>query len=241
MEQEKNNKGVIALLVVIIIILLALVILLATGTISFSNKINQESNSNSSSQQTTNSNGIDSALVNSLYDVLGINWSGTYDSGDCLNYLLSSNDYKSNSQKIFSLYVGHNNMWTYRYDNGSCDTECKKAYSCAECTSILKSDADKVSKLYNFTNLKFSELPGFDTDYAYVSGIPAGVCHYGVTHDTSSEYIDSNTIRITDNQVATDYVFGEDNKINSTKNQVVTYDFKKDSAGNYYLDNVTVK
>ena len=35
MEQEKNNKGVIALLVVIIVILLALVILLATGTISF--------------------------------------------------------------------------------------------------------------------------------------------------------------------------------------------------------------
>ena len=41
--------------------------------------------------------------------------------------------------------------------------------------------------------------------------------------------------------MATDYVFGEDNKINSTKNQVVTYDFKKDSDGNYYLDNVTVK
>ena len=42
MEQEKNNKGVIALLVVIIVILLTLVVLLATGTINFKNN---ESNS----------------------------------------------------------------------------------------------------------------------------------------------------------------------------------------------------
>ena len=44
MEQEKNNKGVIALLVVIIVILLALVVLLATGTISFKNNSTNDDN-----------------------------------------------------------------------------------------------------------------------------------------------------------------------------------------------------
>ena len=35
MENQKNNKGVIALLIVIIVILSALCVLFATGTISF--------------------------------------------------------------------------------------------------------------------------------------------------------------------------------------------------------------
>ena len=43
MEQEKNNKGVIALLAVIIVILLALVVLLVTGTISFKSNDKQSS------------------------------------------------------------------------------------------------------------------------------------------------------------------------------------------------------
>lgn len=42
MENQKNNKGVIALLIVIIVILSTLCILFATGTISFnSNKVNE--------------------------------------------------------------------------------------------------------------------------------------------------------------------------------------------------------
>ena len=66
MEQEKNNKGVIALLVVIIVILLALVILLATGTISFkSNEITNEDKNvdNWNSVVTVKSFEIDSAKV----------------------------------------------------------------------------------------------------------------------------------------------------------------------------------
>lgn len=45
MEDQKNNKGVIALLAVIIIILVALCVLFATGTISFkSNQVNNDNN-----------------------------------------------------------------------------------------------------------------------------------------------------------------------------------------------------
>ena len=59
MEQEKNNKGIIALLVVIIVILLALVILLATGTVSFKSNATNNSNNQSNGGITENNNIVD--------------------------------------------------------------------------------------------------------------------------------------------------------------------------------------
>lgn len=62
MEQEKNNKGVIALLLVIIVILLALVVLLATGTISFKREVqnnNEQNNTNESTSFNDNTNVVD--------------------------------------------------------------------------------------------------------------------------------------------------------------------------------------
>ena len=59
MEQEKNNKGVIALLVVIIVILLALVILLATGIINFKSNATDNSNNQSNGGITENNNKAD--------------------------------------------------------------------------------------------------------------------------------------------------------------------------------------
>lgn len=230
-------------------------ILLATNTINFGNKVynnidtslsndnTNQSNDNINSsndnitQETTNDR-IDSALLNILYDILGIN---TGEKGDCLNYFLSSNNYKNNAKLIFGLYAQQNGLSTYHYESVACNEECKKAYSCGECSSIKKNDANKITKLYGLDNLKFNELPGFKDEYAYVTVLPTGVCHYKVTHDASGAYLDSNTIRITDKQIVTDYVFGEDNKINSTKNQTVTYDFKKDNNGNYYLSQIIVK
>ena len=58
MEQEKNNKGVIALLVVIIVILLALVVLLATGTISFKREV-QNNNEQNNTNFNDNTNVVD--------------------------------------------------------------------------------------------------------------------------------------------------------------------------------------
>ena len=243
--ENKNSKGVIALLVSLVIILGALCILFATGTINFKNEVDNNSNNlstDNTTQEATNNNEIDSALLNSLYTILGINaGEDAYWGGDCLNYFLSSNEYKNNAKQIFGLYAAQNRLSTYHYEDGSCNEECKKAYSCAECSSISKINANKITKLYSLDNLKFNELPGFKDEYTYTNGIPAGVCHYKVTHNARGSYIDSNSIRITDSQVATDYVFGDDNKINSTKNQTVTYDFKKDSDGNYYLSQVSVK
>ena len=62
MENQKNNRGVIALLIVIIVILSALCILLATETISFksndvdNNEINQDVNENNNKNDLENNN-----------------------------------------------------------------------------------------------------------------------------------------------------------------------------------------
>ncbi|MBE6156432.1 MAG: hypothetical protein E7161_01670 [Firmicutes bacterium] len=57
MENQKNNKGVIALLVVIIVILSILCVLFATGTISFKSSNVECSNNNSNNATDGDSNG----------------------------------------------------------------------------------------------------------------------------------------------------------------------------------------
>ena len=234
MEQEKNKNGVNLLLIVIIVILVVLCVLFATGTINHS--INS-TKTNENGENTITENEVDSAIVNYLYEVLGINWES---GGDCLSYLLSNNDYKSNAQIIFSSYAGKKHLGTERRNHYNCGTECQQQLSCAECVSIFKTDAEQIKKLYGFDNLSFKELSGIESDYVFSTGMPAGACHYKVEHDPSCQYVDANTIKVIDNQVATDYVFGEET-VNSTKNQTVAYIFSKDSNGNYYLDSVTVK
>ncbi len=54
MEQEKNNKGVIALFVVLVIILAVLCVLFATGTISFKNKIDGDNQTAENNDGITN-------------------------------------------------------------------------------------------------------------------------------------------------------------------------------------------
>ena len=256
MEQEKNKNGVIALLVLLVIILVVLCVLFATGTISFKqDKSTNNSDSNGESE-------IDSALLNSLYDILGINWDdnskgiiqgeNVYNYGNCLNYLLSNNNYKekpndygSSAQRIFAIYASHIDANTSfsRRNSSNCGDECQRQLSCADCSSILKTNADKIIKQYNLNDYKLTELTGFDTDYTYLSGGTQynGSCHYSVTHDLNSKYTDNNVIEITDKQVATDYDALDSSKIASTKNQEVTYTFKKDSAGDYYLSSVNIK
>ena len=62
MENQKNNKGVIALLIVIIVILSVLCVLFATGTISFNsnkaneNEINENANDNNNTENKNETN-----------------------------------------------------------------------------------------------------------------------------------------------------------------------------------------
>lgn len=230
MERENRN------LKVLVIILCVLV--LGLGGYFLYDKVLNSNGEKSEVENTENQ--IDIVILNQLYDTLGINTENEY-YGDCLNYFISNNNFQTNSQKIFSLYAAYKKINTYRYNDNRCDSECKMALSCTECTSILKEDGDKIISLYNFNNLTLDQLPGIGTDYVYVSGIPVGTCHYKVSHDISSKYVDEDSILITDNQVVKDYDYTEEENIKTTENQTVTYTFEKDSDGNYYLNNVNVK
>ena len=94
--------------------------------------------------------------------------------------------------------------------------------------------------MYSLDNMQLADLPGFSDEYAYTNGIPAPICHYEIKHDTNVKYTDTTSIQIIDNQVVTDYSY-DHQQINSTKNQTVTYELKKDTDGNYYLNQVIVK
>lgn len=233
MENEKKNSGMlVGILVGLVIALLIVVCLFATGTIEFKKT---ETTDNKQLEDSNNINEIDSALANNLYEMLGI-----VDGKDCLNYFLSNNNYRDNAKQIFGLYALYNNLNTNHYNDDSCNEDCKKALSCGECSSIKKINADRITKLYNLNNLKFDELPGFNDEYAYTNGIPAPICHYELTHDTSIQYSSSDSIRIVDKQVVTDYSY-DHQQVNNKKNQIVNYDLKKGSDGNYYLNQVVVE
>ena len=82
MENQKNNKGVIALLIVIIVILSVLCILFATGTISFNsneinndinNDTNQNNNTNNQTNQNVDENNEQEDTNKNLYDVNDLN------------------------------------------------------------------------------------------------------------------------------------------------------------------------
>lgn len=93
MEQEKNNKGVIALLVVIIVILLALVILLATGTISFkSNESNNNQQITENDQINTNNDNTTIAIQTKLVDNIRCKNSTETFNGISVNVESVSND-----------------------------------------------------------------------------------------------------------------------------------------------------
>lgn len=79
MENQQNNKGVIALLIVIIVLLLTLCILFATGTITFKfNDVdNNETNSNVGNKVEDNSNNnidVNSGDINSILEKLNGVW-----------------------------------------------------------------------------------------------------------------------------------------------------------------------
>ena len=63
MENQNNNKGVIALLIVIIVILSALCVLFATETISFKSNVIDNSETN---QNVTDNNNVENDLEENI-------------------------------------------------------------------------------------------------------------------------------------------------------------------------------
>lgn len=241
MEQEKSkNNGLIMLVVILFLLVLGL-----GGYIVYDKVLSNKEEATNNAQS---SNEIDSVILNNLYTIVGILPVDQYYRNSCLNKAISTNDYKKNAYEIFSWYAYFYSMDSNHYNDEKCksDVECQKALSAAASRTITKKDAKSILTLYNFeensTNF-LRPLSSYDDEYSYATQIgDPPTCRYSIEHDTDSEYLDSNTIRITDKQNITEYgFFEESDQVKSQKEQTVTYDFKKNTEGNYYLNSVTVK
>lgn len=174
------------------------------------------------------------------------------DDNECLNYYVSNSNFRNNSKEIFIWYATSHNLTTYRegalmdVDNdGKGDIS---VYNCADCGSIIKSGADKIIKLYKLSGMDeyLGEMPepykelDYTINYYELSGMHPMVCNIETSHNLDVKYGDNKKIIVTDNQNVVEYEFVDD-KVKNEKSQIVTYDFVKDSDGNYYLSNVNVK
>ena len=240
MEKEKNNNGLIALVIVLFLLVLGL-----GGYIVYDKVL---SNDNETINNVNNNDEIDTAVLNNLYTIVGILPVDQYYRNSCLNKAISTNDYKNNAYEIFSWYAYFYNMDSNHYNDEKCklDIECQKALSAAASRTITKENANKILELYNFeetSNSFLKPLSSYDDEYSYATQIgDPPTCRYSIEHDTDSKYLDSNTIRITDKQNITEYgFFEESDQIKSQKEQTVTYDFRKNTEGKYYLESVIVK
>lgn len=251
----------------IIIIFLAFLILLIIGVLFFLSKDKNvvESNYNVIEQNGNNvidnsdyllvdknedkvlisSNSLNEDVLNDLLTIIGIE-KDNKNVNNCLNVTLSNNNYKEKKREIFSWYASMNVLNTYRYNEDKCkaSNECKLAYSCGACSSILKGDAHKILNLYNFNinDIDFlNDLPAYDTDYSYSTVNCCGYeCPYYISHNLSVISEDLSNVIVIDTQVVKQYDRNNIDNIVNTINQVVTYEFKTYSDGSYYLNNVTV-
>lgn len=207
-----------------------------------------------------NNQGIEKEELNQVLDMLGLkeynNKENHNEDNDCLNYYVSNQDFRNNSKEIFVWYLSVHNMGTYHEDAMIYVDKDNKievsVYNCADCGSTTKKNAEKIIGLYKLTGMDkhFGEMPEpykkteYTINYFDLSGKHPLMCNIKTSHDVVAKYDNNNNIIITDIQNVTEYEEYYDKieeNITSTKNQTVTYEFKKDTTGSYYLSNVEVK
>ena len=193
--------------------------------------------------------GVDKKDFNEVLNIIGISTFTNDSISDFLNVLISKNNYKEDAERIFSLYAGINDIKTERSNEEKCKTsvECTYIHGVPNTSTILKSDANRIKELYNFSNELddfFEKLPEYDEDYLYTNLYAYTVAqnYFSIKHDAIVEYVNANSyneIKVTDKQIVTEFIINTNEK--NTKEQEVTYLFKKNSKGNYYLYSVEVK
>lgn len=243
---EKKNTGLIVLVVVLCLLLGGFMGYFVGG--KYFNKNNETiiGNDNKDSEI------VSLEVLNELYNIVGILPENEEHSNNCLNSVLSVEDYQNNIKEIFSWYAYIHDLNTHHDDATMCVSKdiCNiSVYNAAAGRSILKSDATAIMSLYNLSNIDdfFNEISSpYENEYAYTSIGPVSgyTCNdLEIKHDISSEYIDSNSIRITDNQniIKKEYNADETVSNKSEKNQVIIYEFAKNSNNKYYLTKVIVK
>ena len=222
---------------------------------------NQNINENNNSDNfKLNNEGISKKDLNEVLDMLGLkeynNKENHNEDNECLNYYVSKQDFRNNSKEIFVWYLSVHNMGTYHEDAMIYVDKDNKievsVYNCADCGSTTIKNAEKIIGLYKLTGMDkhFGEMPEpyknteYTINYFDLSGKHPLMCNIKTSHDIVAKYDNNNNIIITDIQNVTEYEEYYDKieeNITNTKNQTVTYEFKKDTTGSYYLSNVEVK
>ena len=202
-------------------------------------------------QNDNEDNGDNSTLEvnrNSIGDVLkylGITVSEN-SSGACLNIIITDSNYKSNAKDIVSYYSDayftFNNILNRPSDNIYNSKECDNGSF--DCYIISENDAKEFYNFYKFNGKitdYFKTSSNLDNEYIFMYNNTSKTCEYEIDHDTSQTMVGS-TLVITDKQKVIEYDLSNENKkIKKTINKTVTYNIKKDSENNYYLDSVAVK
>ncbi len=232
--------------------------LIKTETDTLDNITTNNTNSNTTTEINglkVNNNGVAENDLNTTFDILGIAKSSDEVYKDnCLNAYISDNNYKSNSKKIFVWYVISHKLETnhgneiLRDVDGDGKADVGACGGAADCGTIKKSDATKITKLYGLTNMddQFEEMLAPYTDeyminYYNLSGLHPITCNISTRHNITAKYDNGKDIVVIDNQNVTEYGYlGESDQVKSQKDQTVTYVLKNDN-NDYYLDSVSVK
>ena len=167
MENQKNSKGVIAILVAIIVILLALVVLMGTGTVSFN-----------STTSTNNPNNSDNNTVNNNQN------STTNETNDGDNNVSSSSNVVSQKSS-----VSKSQILSYYKERISLSSDSNHQYS------VVDINNDDIPELFIYvTGTLGNEIVADTSIYTYDENKGDKSNHYIVYVGSVSGRIDNNTI-----------------------------------------------
>ena len=185
MENQKNNRGVIALLIVIIVILSALCVLLATGTISFkSDKVNDNEvneNVNDTNNEENNSKEWVNYLKSKNVVVKTSVWNSEKDECEFNSVSISSEDInkiidKLSTNKITKYYYGNfpptgticSDRFTLEYENNKISLEADGYVWVNDDILSNKIDLDVDNTTYADNYTEDSYVYKFDVNFADV-------------------------------------------------------------------------
>ena len=255
-EPSVKKKRNPIMIVLILILLTAIGVALGVFLFNkFGNKDNSESETTSVEEpvnvnlnsNTINGGDVDTNILNSVLNIVGIASSNNVRNNDLLNYYLSNNDYmdKINDIIAYSAVNSEGNTsseinYPEDYDKMSDVGACTDAVNCA---LISKTDAELLLKRYNLgTDLTkyFYKSSEIDDVYGihyeeYNSSLFEGD-NLGIIHNVNATVPNNTDISVSDIQTIN---YNENGNMQSI-NKNVTYIFKLGEDNNYYLDSVTV-
>lgn len=154
-----------------------------------------------------------------------------------LNYYLSDENYSQNANLIMSAYINSYEEEIVSRPPNEVYISAECGGGAADCHVISKKDAKRIYEKYNFTGTiedYFKTSTKLQDKYVFFYTRAFGPLEYDINHNITSKYTNSTDVMITDEQEIINI------NSNAKENKTVTYLFKKNTEGNYYLDNVKI-